>query len=607
MTPSGSWGDSMPTDTDSAGASGGPTPPSPPTPSSSNLKPRPTVFQAFEGLAKWLDVVRKIAVSLVVIVAVSLATVLLVRETRKQALAIDPVIVELLDLKEAMTPELAAQSLAKHLDAIQRSGAAEWSKLYVDHSSSPIDLQIPGVPFTMRAGLREVASLFGRPRTTIQASIVSRRASPALAASVYVVGDPAGRASCESYADASGMDRLLECVALEVMTFVDPKVAASYAFNTERAHCRDLDAEMRADEDPTTRELRRLKKRRSACSFERTRSLIAKALERGRSDDRPWVSYVYGRVHMARASALSKIDREDQLSELDQAIGRFMGARVELNNAPSAVATLFEAYVLKGTLIHEATTAMTWQSDPGSAIQYQLYLAEATFEEAEKNLKAIPSHRTPELNALVKGFEGQLFYRLWMIKAHQRTMKGSVTVADRKDAREMSLLERSNASYAVAAMHQPTAELLTHWGNTLRALHRFEDAASRYQQAADLAPNWYAPRINVAIAYLDRVEHAEAQPSLVHVLYALGSSSDYLGWVSDGDPLDGFLSRIDRALARTGVPSEHKAYQNCRPATPQGDYDKMVYVTNAKRCLDTVMIEVNNRAASKPRAGLKGG
>jgi hypothetical protein len=82
----------MPTDTDSGSVSGGPAPP--PTPSSSNLKPRPTAFQAFEGLAKWLDVVRKIAVSLVVIVAIALATVLLVRETRKQALAIDPVIVQ---------------------------------------------------------------------------------------------------------------------------------------------------------------------------------------------------------------------------------------------------------------------------------------------------------------------------------------------------------------------------------------------------------------------------------------------------------------------------------------------------------------------------------
>lgn len=597
----------MPTDADAGGVSGGPTPPSPPTPSSSNLKPRLTAFQAFEGLAKWLDVVRKIAVSLVVIVAVAIATVLLVREMRKQALAIDPVIVELLDLKEAMTPELAAQTLAKHLDAIQRSGAAEWSKLYVDHSSSPIDLQIPGVPFTMRAGMREVTSLFGKSRTTIQASIVSRRASPALAASVYVVGDPAGRASCEAYADASGMERLLECVALEVMTFVDPKVAASYAFNIEKTQCKDLDAESRADEDEATRELRRLKKRRSACGFERTRSLIAKALERGRPDDRPWVSYVYGRVHLARAIALTGIDREDQLSELDQAIGRFMGARSELNNAPSAVATLFEAYVLKGTLIHEATTTMQWQSDSGSPMQYQLYLAEATFEDAEKNLKAIPSHRTPELNALVKGFEGQLYYRLWMIKAHQRTRKGIVTVADKRDAGEMSLLERSNASYAIAAQYEPTAVLLTHWGNTLRALHRFEDAAGRYLQAADLAPDWYAPRINVAIAYLDRVEHAEAQPPLVHVLYALGSSSDYLGWVSGGDPLDGFLSRIDRALARTGVPEEQKIYQACRPATPRGDYDKMVYVTNAKQCLDKVTTAVNLRAASKPRAALKGG
>ena len=56
----------------------------------------------------------------------------------------DPVIVQLPDLKTAPTPDLAAQQIARNIDLIQRAGVSEWRKLYVDQSSSPIDLQVPG-------------------------------------------------------------------------------------------------------------------------------------------------------------------------------------------------------------------------------------------------------------------------------------------------------------------------------------------------------------------------------------------------------------------------------------------------------------------------------
>ena len=57
------------------------------------------------------------------------------------------------------------------------------------------------------------------------------------------------------------------------------------------------------------REERRIKNRRDRCAFEKTQALIAKMLERGGPDDLPWVSYVFGRVHLARAAALADIDR----------------------------------------------------------------------------------------------------------------------------------------------------------------------------------------------------------------------------------------------------------------------------------------------------------
>jgi hypothetical protein len=117
-------------------------------------KPKPTAFSMFEGFSRWLEVIRKVTISVAVTIGVCLVVVLVFREVWKDGIVIEPVIVQLPDLKGAPTSDLASQQIAKHIDYIQKAGVGEWRKLYVDQGSNPIDLQVPGAPLTLRASVR---------------------------------------------------------------------------------------------------------------------------------------------------------------------------------------------------------------------------------------------------------------------------------------------------------------------------------------------------------------------------------------------------------------------------------------------------------------------
>src|SRR5262249_10801591 len=133
-----------------------------------------SAFAALETLSKWLEQIRKVTVSVAVIAGVGIMAILVVREVSKEGMIVEPVGVQLPDLKTAPTPDLAAQQIAASLNLIQSAGVAEWQRLYVDQSTNPIDLQVPGAPLTLRASIREVAALFGFTRPTIRASLTVR-------------------------------------------------------------------------------------------------------------------------------------------------------------------------------------------------------------------------------------------------------------------------------------------------------------------------------------------------------------------------------------------------------------------------------------------------
>ncbi len=574
---------------------------------SARSSPGKAVLAALESVEKWLGLLRKVAVSLAIVVGVGLAVILIGRSVYQEGIVIDPVIVQLVDPKDGPTPELAAFKIAQQLDAIQRAGVSEWRRLYVDQSRNPIDLQIPGSPFTLRGGMREIGAFFGFRPPTLRAAIVSRRTSPALVASVTIDGEPGATGPCEEYLDATGVDRLIACIALNAMSVIDPKVAASHVFHQEQKQCTGIDSgqppEARAD--PVLREQRRIDNRRTLCGFVRTQALIAETLKRGRPEDMPWVPYVYGKVHLARAVALSGIDASEQLSELDQAIGRFHDAQNRMQNSHSAVANLFEAYVKKGIAIHEGTTRLDWTDNPQSPLQWRLYLAESTFSDATRQLSKIPQRRDAALDALVQRLEGTLYYRQWMIQAHRRTRSGQLTVAvDQPE--ELALLRQAAQRYEAAARNAQPLSLFMDWGNVLRASGDYDKAAGMYRQAADLAPDSWEPRINLAVAYLDRVIHGKAPAETGHLLVALGSASDYLSWVSGGDPTPNLRMKVEGALAKTGVVDDLALFQACYimaagAGTGAAPEDRWKSLAGRKRCVDEAIRRVDDRTVRAPR------
>ena len=63
-----------------------------------------------------MELIRKVTLSLAVTIGVILVVVLIVREVWKDGIIIEPVIVQLPEVKGAPTSELASQQIAKHID-----------------------------------------------------------------------------------------------------------------------------------------------------------------------------------------------------------------------------------------------------------------------------------------------------------------------------------------------------------------------------------------------------------------------------------------------------------------------------------------------------------
>ena len=570
-----------------------------------------SAFAQFEAAARWLELVRKVAVSVAVTVGVGLVAILIFREVWKDGIVIEPVIVQLPDVRGAPTSDLAAQQIAKQIDLIQRAGVSEWRKLYVDQSSNPIDLQLPGAPLSLRASVRELAGLFGTVRPTIRASVVVRAQPAGYVASISMAGQLGARATCEAADTPTALDEILECAALSAVAFIDPKVAASYVFAGEAKRCSDLDAGVSSDATTIAREQRRIKSRRERCAFARTQGLIARILERGRDEDLPWVPYVYGRIHLARAAALSGIDRAQQLSELDQAIGRFGESLGHMPDSPTALAVLIDAYVRKGVSIHEGTIGLPWSENRASPLQWQLYLAKSTFAEAVSKLNAIPQRRSETLDALVRQLEGYLIYRQWMLIAHRRSHSGNVSVAI-GHPEEIAMLADAARRYATAAAKGGAPALLfIEWGNVLRASGDFGGAAEKYLRAADLDPADSTPRLNMAVAFLDRVEYGPTPGDRLHLLIALGAASDYLSWTSDGGPYPSFSHKIAQALGHSSHADDAEAFTDCLASPPAAagaaaedpaDVERWKAAAELKYCIDRAIERINGRIIAADRA-----
>jgi tetratricopeptide (TPR) repeat protein len=511
----------------------------------------------FERVANWFDGLRKVLVAAGVGAIVIVVLAAIVRELAMGGIAIDPVVVKATDAPDAPTPELAAQQIARQLDRIQRSGVQERRRLHVDDGVRPFDLQIPGAPLSVRNAAREVVALFGLAPVTLRSALM-RRGDGKYAAVMSLAGDHGSMANCPTEGNDT-LDAIYECIAYNAIAFIDPLTAASYMFKREQAECKGLDAGL-ADMPDLHREQHRINNRRDRCSFRQTQKLVAKMMSSTNKSDLGWVPYFFGQIHSARATALVDLGLQQQLSEIDQAIGRFRDSQRQMPNSSTAVAVLMKTFLAKGIIIHQTTPSMKWVDDRDSLLQKRLDIADKTFAEAAEQLQQLPKARSPSLDALASRLEGTLIYRQWMIDAHRRTKSGMTTVAIGDDA-ELAELKKAADKYAAAEAKAPgSASDLMDWGNILRASGKFDDAIVRYRRAIDLDPSNADPTLNIVIAYIDRFELNSGPPDTVHLLVALGSLADYLAWRSDGGPYDSLLPRVQRLLASVGY---GQAFEEC--------------------------------------------
>ena len=571
-----------------------------------------------------MEFVRKITVSVTVTLLLIVGLVFLGREVVRDRIIIEPVAVQMDNPKGALTTELAGQEVLRYFALIQRVGAGEWQQFYIDEPSTspvaveqsatllarPINLKELGAPLNLTTSIGEIASALGVHHPTIKISIGSRKSPPGYISSVNLVGDMGGRATCEVDDTEHASDELVECSALSAMAFIDPKIAAAYVVQSEERNCRNLGMEEHSGATDIAREESRIKKRRDHCSFEKTQALIASILERGRNEDRAWVPYIFGRIHSARADALARIDRAQQLGELDQAIGSFVEALNHRPNSVGPLAVLIDAYVRKGVSMHERTFGLTWSDERTSPLQWHLFLATATFKDAQEKLQEIKGRRSAALDAKINRLEGHLAYRQWLLMAHQRTKSRLIPTAIGQPE-ELALLSAASERYGLAASKgEDSALFYLEWANILRVMGDFDGAVDKYRRAASQQPKTPGTRLDIAQVYLDKVLYAPKPVDHLYLLIALGASADYLSWASDGGPYASLTSRIADALSRSGHAVDSEAFGKCVPAATAADAQQQPAEAQSARwrltaelkvCIDQAIEMINNRVIAAER------
>ena len=313
-------------------------------------------FAAVAGLWQFA---RKAAPRIAIVAVVVLVAIEFMREWLDDGIRIDPVVVKVVPGNSVLTPELAAQQIAGYLDTIQRSGAAEWKRFHLQQDSPSVNVQIPGTTLTVESIVQELARLIPMRRRVLKVSITPNTSGNGYAAEVVTI---AGPASSQDDSCGSGMSHdlapMFGCIAVKAMSTIDLLHAISYVLDLERRSCAGFVLETGGDPKAAlSLQDRNLKALRTLCDFARTRSLTAQLVSANRAQDRPWVPYVYGQLHLARAQVFANFDRQMQIYEYDRAIDRFHEFGNSSKSAgvlpSSALATEMEAMINKGVAFHE--------------------------------------------------------------------------------------------------------------------------------------------------------------------------------------------------------------------------------------------------------------
>jgi tetratricopeptide (TPR) repeat protein len=499
-----------------------------------------------------------------VVIVVAVVGVQVAHECLSDGLLLEPVVVKGQVGEGGPTAEMATQQIAIHIDKVQRSGAREWRRLSFAENEPTVSIQIPGSSMTLDGLAREIAELLPQRRRILKVSIAANPSGSGYVAALAVSRNGRlRRKTCEVDKQPGALNRMFECIAIEAMKTVDPLYAASYVLSIEEERCRRYEREWLAPTDAVSEMTRRLQVLRDYCAFPRTRAMAASIVRRGNEADRPWVSYIYGKLHLARADAVAKADAEGQRDEINRAIRRF-GESSPGDLPASARAILMEAYI-KNDLSFQASIEQLNRSAEADFIKHRLNDAAKGLSEAmdllEKPMKtaakkstlwdAVTSGIEPALPAddarlvsISSHMRGLVQYRQWVINSRWRYQTGEFGFVEGTAEREQMQAVLRHFSEAGGRSRQ-TFEFYVEWGNAHRALGDFRNAIANYRRAGDLAPDNYIPFVNVAVAMLEK---AKASRDVLEQFDALRQTSSYLTWISEGGPFTTFVTRIAEAL-----------------------------------------------------------
>jgi tetratricopeptide (TPR) repeat protein len=577
----------------------------------------------------WAIISRGGLLALVAMV-IAVVGVQVVHECLSDGLLLEPVVVKGQVGEGGPTVEMATQQIAIHIDKVQRSGAREWRRLSFAENEPTVSIQIPGSSMTLDGLAREIAELLPQRRRILKVSIAVNPSGTGYVAAVAVSRNGTHRRkTCEVDKQPGALNRMFECIAIEAMKSVDPLYAASYVLSIEEERCGRYEREWLAPTNAVSDMKRLLQGLRDYCAFPRTRAMVASIVRRGSEADRPWVSYIYGRLHLARADAVAKLDAESQRDEIDRAIRRF-GESSPGNLPASARAILMEAYI-KNDLSFQTSIEQLNRSAEADFIKHRLKGAAQSLSEAmdllEKPPAAAPqankftlweavasgiepasTARDPRLTSISSHMHGLITYRQWVIDTRSRYPKGEFGFV--QGAAEKELMEKVLHYFGEAdGRSRQTFEFYVEWGNAYRALGDFKSAIKKYRKAGDLAPDNYIPFVNVAVAMLEKAKGSHKLPDQFE---ALRQTSSYLTWISEGGPFTTLADRIAEALLLVNANKEvdHSLVEDfafCRFSLSIHEADPgvsdMSHTAALKYCVDQARDSLARRLVREEVAG----
>jgi tetratricopeptide (TPR) repeat protein len=466
----------------------------------------------------------------------------------------------------APTPEMATQQIAIYIGRIQRTGPREWRTHEVsDSDRSSVNLQIPGASVSVENVVREVAELFPQNRKVVKTQITPSPSGKGYTGTVAVSGGGVSALAVCPAEDKKALDKMFECLAVEAMKAIEPLFAASYVLSVEQTKCAGFKHDRAPTDDPVADNVELLEALRRHCNFEDTRALVSTIAERGKAEDQPWVTYIYGKLHLARADAVAAFDRTVQWDEFDRAIRRF--EQIEhVEMPPSAL----EAHIKSALKIQE-TVLLSLDVKSEGYIKHRVQSAETILDRAAKRLAkeadkrkrralerehtavALGTDATPatadedRVDAMIAHLRGLAIYRKWMVKARLNDKTKSFSFAETEDDKRH--VEEALAFFEMAeAKKIPSYWLFMDLGNALLALRRFDRAIESYRRAGDIEPKSYAPPLNITIAVLEKSTSSAPAESRKSHFEAMRFTSSYLTWVSEGGPFDNLVDKIKGGL-----------------------------------------------------------